>query len=137
MNKSLIIVLVCVNLFSTPSNALSFRVGNVKKTYQTEVCKILTASGQLLLLYSSHDDGVTAWININGKDLVVRRKNAEALKRGKNSVSTYFGQNVKVVVEAKYLLPDSNGLFNQSVDKVIFFHSNESKTIQGKGICDF
>lgn len=137
MNKLVTIALIGIHLLSTPTNALSFRVGNVKKTYQTEVCKILTASGQLLLLYSPYDDGVTAWININGKDLVVKRKNTETLKRGKNSVSTYFGQNIKVVVEAKYLLRDSNGMFNQSMDKVVFSHNNESKIIQGKGFCDF
>jgi hypothetical protein len=137
MNKLVIILLISAVLFPVPTNAVSFKIGNVKKTYQTEVCKILTQGGQLLLLYSPYDNGVTAWVNINGNDLKLIRKNRKTIKRGKSSTVEYFNQGTRVVVESKYLHRDENGMFSQSIDKVIFVRNSESKTIQGKGFCDF
>jgi hypothetical protein len=135
--KSLLgISIIITTLTPISTDAASYRVGSVKKRYQTEVCAILMPNSNMFFLYSPDDDGLTAWVNINNNDIRLKRKSMKVIKPRKHSISEYFGQGTRVVVESKHLRTISDALTtDESTDKVTFVKNGESRIIQGMGVC--
>jgi hypothetical protein len=133
--KSLLGIII-MTLIPIDVDAASYKVGNVKKRYQTEVCAISTPSNNIFFLYSPDDDGLTAWVNINNSDIRLKRRSVKIIKPRKHSITEYFAQGMKVVVDSKHLRTISDVLTtDESADKVTFIKNGESRVIQGKGVC--
>jgi hypothetical protein len=122
-----------------------FRVGLVKKRFATEFCGSLFAvpnNNQKVILNIDRDDGRFSWININGKDVRIRRLSDQVTKHRNKIVKErmkYQGKDISIVVEStqiKNISGGEHGLdYRTSRDRITITYRGESQTIMAEGIC--
>jgi hypothetical protein len=134
-----------MSLIVTSANAASFRIGAVKKNYKTTFCGVLMPDSIRLstsretikgmVSYSPFDDGKYAWINIDGQDLMLKRKSVRVINK-RDKRFEYVGHGMIVVIESKYLQTNYGGMESEeSMNKVTFKRGQESKVVHSRGVC--
>jgi hypothetical protein len=121
---------------SSPANARNFKIGAVKKSLQTDfVCASdLPGTKESVVLVDRGSD--SAWINIDGKDIMLKEANVQTIKSDKRVIYIYSNRNILLIVNSKHLRTIEGALdTDEFLSTVTFKIGNISKTIKTKGYC--
>jgi hypothetical protein len=121
---------------SNPAYAKDFQIGKVRKSLQTDVvCVSNLPNGKDTMVLVDRDSG-QAWINIDGKDIRLKKISTQVINPNKRSISKYRDGIITVTLDSKITRTTKDELqVDYLLEKITFKVDKKSKTIQTTGYC--